>query len=127
MPPNETNEGKLDELVRKRRGGKGKGRLSRYIKVKIILTKLHDEIQMTSDTAYHPGHYMGEIIRFFPSPNWRDMPDLMEELQKSGVIISREGRQDERGEYYYYRTEKARETLEDIEKMKELRKRHSFL
>jgi len=127
MPPDKTKEGSIDELIRKRRGGGGKPRLSRDTKVKTILINLHDEIQMSSNTAYHPGHYMGEIIRFFPSPNWRDIPKLMEELCEAGVLTYREGRKDERGDQYFYRTEKAKSTLEDIEKFRELRKRHSFL
>ena len=116
----------IGELIRKKQGGKGRSRLSRSSKVKTILTALHDETQMSSKVAYHPGHYMGEIIRFFPSPNWKSVPKLVEGLCDSMVVTYREGRGDERGKKYYYRTEKAKETLEDIEKMKDIRKRQPF-
>ena len=123
----DTNNETLDDKIRRRRGGRGKPRLTRETRVKIILIKLPDEIQMSSKVAPHLGYYIGEIVRFFPSPNFRDISKLVEELCETGVLTYRKGRKDERPDKYYYRTEKAKSLLEAIEKMKDIRRHHPVL
>jgi len=121
MPPNETKEGSIDELIRKRRGGRGKPRLDRNARVLLILKNLPDEFQMTSKVAYHPGLYMNKIVRLFPSPNWTEIPSLIEQLSEAGIVTYREGEEDERPPKYYYRTATAVEVLKNLEKIEELR------
>jgi len=109
---------KLDDLVRKRKGGRGKSRLSRETKVMIILTNLPNSFLMSSKTAYNPGVYMGEIVKLFPSSNWRDIPDLVEELCNNKVVTFRNSEKHERPEKFYYRTEEAVEVLDTIERFR---------
>jgi len=109
---------KLDDLVRKRKGGRGKSRLSRETKVMIILTNLPNSLLMSSKTAYNPGVYMGEIVKLFPSSNWRDIPDLVEELCNNKVVTFRNSEKHERPEKFYYRTEEAVEVLDTIERFR---------
>lgn len=114
----------IEELVKKQRGGKGKPRLSREAKVIRILTMLRDEKQMTSDVAYHPGHNKSDIVKFFSSSNWRDIPVLLEQLKRAGILTAREAGSKEYGDYYYYKTAKAVRTLNDLQ---EIEKRRQML
>jgi len=112
----------LDDLVRKRRGGRGKPRISRETKVKIILINLPNSSLMSSKTAYNPGVYMGEIVKLFPSSNWRDVPSLVAELCDNDVVTFRKGEKHERPEKFFYRTEKAVKTLDNIESFTRIKK-----
>ena len=73
----DTNNETIDDKIKRRRGGKGKPRLDRNTRVRLILENLPNAALMDSKVAYNPGLYMNEIIRLFPSPNWRDIPTLI--------------------------------------------------
>ena len=113
--------GKLDDLVRRRRGGRGKPRLSREAKVTVILENLPNSSQMDSKTAYNPGLYMGEIVKLFPSSNWRDIPELVDELCDTNVVTFRKGEKHERPDKFYYRTEEAITVLNKIEEIRSMK------
>ena len=92
----------IDKLVRKRKGGRGRSRLTDSAKMRIILSKLESAKYMD----YRPGHSSAQILRFIPrSENWTDTK-IIEKLVNGEHIVSREGRADERGEKYFYKTEK---------------------
>jgi len=109
---------KLEDLVRKRRGGRGKSRLSRDTKVKMILDYLPNSSLLSSKTAYNPGRYMAEIVNIFPSSNWNIIPSLVNELCDTNVVTSREGEKHERPEKFFYRTEEAIDLLDQLEKIR---------
>ena len=109
---------KLDDLVRKRKGGRGKSRLSRDTKVKMILDYLPNSSLLSSKTAYNPGVYMGEIVKLFPSSNWNIIPSLVKELCDTNVVTFREGEKHERPEKFFYRTEEAIDLLDQLEKIR---------
>jgi len=114
---------KLGDSVMKLRGGRGKSRLSRNAKVRMILDYLPNSSQMSSKTAYNPGRYMAEIVRIFPSSNWNIIPSLVDELCETDVVTFRKGEKRERPEKFFYRTEEAIELLDQLEKI--TRKFHS--
>ena len=60
------------------------------------------------------GNYLGEILNWLKvTKNYRDKK-IIYRLEQSGCIISRDPRRDERGEKYYYRTEKGTNLLQNI-------------
>ncbi len=115
LPPQaKDKEESIDDKIRKRRGGKGKLRLNDLQKTILILSKLKDVDLMTSNVNYHPGSYMQEIVNFFHSQNWRDIPNLVKRLEESGNVTKRPGRKGESPDFFYYRTEKGKKTLDDL-------------
>jgi len=99
----------IGELVRKRKGGRGRTRMGDTAKMKIILSKLDPVEFMDPDKpGFRRGHYPGEILGFIPrTRNWRDTK-IIDKLEDSGFITCREPQPNDifQKTKYYYRTER---------------------
>ena len=106
----------IEQLVRKRKGGRGRTRMGDTAKMKIILSKLDPVEFMDPDKpGFRRGHYPGEILGFIPKTrNWRDTK-IIDELEGSGFIECRVARHDERGDKYCYRTERGKQFLNSLQ------------
>ena len=71
---------KLQAQIRKRKGGRGRLRLSDGAKWKIILSKLdHEKFMDPNKPGFRVGHYPGQILRFIPrTRNYRDTKIIAE-------------------------------------------------
>jgi len=107
---------KLQAKIRKRKGGRGRTRMSDSAKMKIILSKLDPVEFMDPDKpGFRYGHYPGEILGFIPrTRNWRDTK-IIDKLEDSGFITCRGARHDERGDKYCYRTERGKRFLDSLQ------------
>lgn len=119
MPPNETKEGSIAELIRKRRGGAGKRKLSEDDKLILILAGLPHEKNMEVDSGYNKNGIMEFLIRG-RSLGTRSIGDLLIRLEKSGNIRKRESKKHERGDFFYYKTDKGNQLLYKIKERRGL-------
>jgi len=91
------------------RGGPGKLKLSRDDKVIKILTNLPHVNHMSSN----PGMNKNTISDLLPgTPNWNTLNQLIDDLDASACIIKRPAEKHERGDYYYYVTDKGKTFIE---------------
>ena len=97
------------------RGGPGKPKLSREDKVIRLLIGLPHVQFMANNPGKNKNDINGLISE---TANWRTTIELIADLEASGCITKRAAEKHERGDYYYYVTDKG-VTL--IEKMKEIR------
>ena len=99
----------VDKLVRKRKGGSGRGRLRPGKKYQIILSKLDpEEFMDPNKPGFRVGHYPGQILRFIPrTRNYRDTK-IIAELEEGGFITCREPQSNDifQKTKYCYRTER---------------------
>jgi len=95
------------------RGGPGKRKLSEEDKLIFILAGLPHEKNMDTEDGFNKNGIMEYLIRG-RSLGTRTIGDLLIRLEKSGIIFKRPSKKHERGEYYYYKTDKGNNLLNKI-------------
>ena len=92
-------------------GGPGKRKLSEENKIFRILSRLPHENLMKTESGYNKGGIMEKVLRG-RSLNDKAITTLLKRLEDSGIITKRESEKHERGNFYYYTTDKGIKFLE---------------
>ena len=95
------------------RGGPGKRKLSEEDKLLRILSGLSHQQNMETDPGHNKNGIMEYLIRG-RSTSDKTISDLLIRLEKSGIITKRPSKKHERGDFYYYKTDKGNNLLMKI-------------
>jgi len=101
------------------RGGPGKRKLSEEDKLILILAGLPHEKNMDTEDGFNKNGIMEYLIRG-RSLGTRSIGDLLIRLEKSGIIFKRPSKKHERGDYFYYKTDKGNNLLNKIKEKRGL-------
>ena len=95
------------------RGGPKKRKLSEEDKLIRILAGLPHQSNMDVDSGFNKNGIMEFVIRE-RSLHHKAIGDLLTRLEKSGIIIKRPSKKHERGDYFYYKTDKGNNLLNNL-------------
>ena len=101
------------------RGGPSKRKLSEEDKIIRILSGLPHQNNMETDPGYNKNGIMEFVIRE-RSLHHKAIGDLLSRLEESGIISKRPSKKHERGEYYFYKTDKGNNLLYKIKEKRGL-------
>jgi len=97
------------------RGGPKKRKLTEEDKLIRILSGLPHQDNMEVDSGFNKNGIMEFVIRE-RSLHHKAIGDLLTRLEVSGIITKRPSKKHERGEYFYYKTDKGNNLLNSIKK-----------
>ena len=92
------------------RGGPAKRKLTEEDKIIRILSGLPHQDNMDVDSGFNKNGIMEFVIRE-RSLHHKAIGDLLSRLEESGIITKRPSKKHERGDFYYYKTDKGNKLL----------------
>jgi len=101
------------------RGGPAKRKLTEEDKIIRILSGLPHQDNMDVDSGYNKNGIMEYVIRE-RSLHHKAIGDLLTRLEDSGIITKRPSKKHERGDFFYYKTDKGNQLLFKIKETRGL-------